>query len=207
MPHHTTRLPSPALVISVCALLVALGGTTYAVAAIPKHSVGPAQLKRGAVTSKAVKNHSLKVKDLRAGLLPPSEVLLKDSGGDTVDLTAVAGTPPDTVVSSMALPAGTFYVQAHVLAINKDAVLTGDLRCSLESSGDTVAAGTFGLFQSIEPDAGSNDNRTTFTLDAAYQLARAGTVIVECNKGSAGQDIAVAATLSALAVSTAVDVP
>ena len=59
-----------ALVVAVCALLVAVGGTGYALAAIPKHSVGAAELKKNAVRSKAVKDHSLKTKDFRAGQLP-----------------------------------------------------------------------------------------------------------------------------------------
>jgi hypothetical protein len=45
------RAPSPAVVISVIALFVALGGTSYAAVAIPTNSVGTAQLKNGAVTA------------------------------------------------------------------------------------------------------------------------------------------------------------
>jgi hypothetical protein len=44
------RAPSPALVISLIALFVALGGTTYAATSLPKNSVGTTQLKSGAVT-------------------------------------------------------------------------------------------------------------------------------------------------------------
>jgi hypothetical protein len=45
------RAPSPAVVISVIALFVALGGTSYAAITIPTNSVGTAQLKNGAVTA------------------------------------------------------------------------------------------------------------------------------------------------------------
>ncbi len=45
--------PSPALVISLIALFVALGGTSYAaINSLPKNSVGTKQLKNGAVTAK-----------------------------------------------------------------------------------------------------------------------------------------------------------
>jgi hypothetical protein len=44
------RAPSPAFVISLIALFVALGGTTYAATSLPKNSVGTKQLKNGAVT-------------------------------------------------------------------------------------------------------------------------------------------------------------
>ena len=58
--------------ISVIALFVALGGTGYAARALPKDSVGAKQIKRNAVTSKKVKNRSLKAGDLAAGVIPPA---------------------------------------------------------------------------------------------------------------------------------------
>lgn len=64
-----TRRLSPATVIAIIALVVALGGTTYAVTALPRNSVGNAQLKNGAVTSQKVKNHSLLAVDFKPGQL------------------------------------------------------------------------------------------------------------------------------------------
>jgi len=77
----SVRRPSPALVISCVALAIALGGTGYAtVLQVPRNSVGPAQLKSGAVTnpkvarnavtSIKVANGSLVRADFRAGSLP-----------------------------------------------------------------------------------------------------------------------------------------
>lgn len=48
------RAPSPAFVMSLIALFVALGGTTYAATSLPKNSVGTKQLKNGAVTKKKI---------------------------------------------------------------------------------------------------------------------------------------------------------
>jgi hypothetical protein len=48
------RGPSPAFVIALIALFVALGGTSYAALSLPPNSVGTRQLKNGAVTSKKV---------------------------------------------------------------------------------------------------------------------------------------------------------
>lgn len=66
--------PSPALVVAVIALIVALGGTGYAAVTLPAHSVGSKQLKRravttskihhGAVTSSKVKNNTLRGRDI-----------------------------------------------------------------------------------------------------------------------------------------------
>jgi hypothetical protein len=54
------RAPSPALVISLIALFVALGGTTYAATSLPAGSVGTKQLKNGAVTASKI-HHGIKV--------------------------------------------------------------------------------------------------------------------------------------------------
>jgi hypothetical protein len=44
------RAPSPASAISLIALFVALGGTSYAATSLAKNSVGTKQLKNNAVT-------------------------------------------------------------------------------------------------------------------------------------------------------------
>src|SRR3954469_7128459 len=61
--------PSPATVIALVALFVALGGTGYAALKVPKNSVGTAQLKNNAVTGAKVKDGSLKAADF-GGTLP-----------------------------------------------------------------------------------------------------------------------------------------
>jgi hypothetical protein len=72
--------PSPALIVSILALVVALAGTGYAASSLPRNSVGPGQIKRGAVhnsdlavgavTSSKVRDRSLLAKDFKAGQLP-----------------------------------------------------------------------------------------------------------------------------------------
>ena len=58
------RRPSPALVISLIALFVALGGTSYAAI-----KIGARNLKTGSVGTRAVKNATLSGRDIkRAGL-------------------------------------------------------------------------------------------------------------------------------------------
>lgn len=48
--------PSPSMVVAFVALVVALGGTSYAVTRLPAGSVGSKQLKRGAVARAHIKN-------------------------------------------------------------------------------------------------------------------------------------------------------
>jgi hypothetical protein len=56
--------------ISLIALFVALGGTSYAAVKIPRNSVSAAQIKTGGVGSSEVKNRALRAIDFRAGELP-----------------------------------------------------------------------------------------------------------------------------------------
>lgn len=56
-------------VASTLALVVALGGTSYAAIAIPKNSVGSKQITNSSVKSADVKNGSLKGVDFKAGEL------------------------------------------------------------------------------------------------------------------------------------------
>jgi hypothetical protein len=64
------RLPSPAMLIACVALMVSLGGVSYAAGVLPKNSVGTAQLKKSAITGAKVKNRSLMAADFKAGQLP-----------------------------------------------------------------------------------------------------------------------------------------
>jgi hypothetical protein len=61
---------SYANVIATLALFLALGGISWAAFNLPNNSVGTRNLKRNAVTSPKVKNHSLRKVDFRDGQLP-----------------------------------------------------------------------------------------------------------------------------------------
>jgi hypothetical protein len=61
------KVPSPAMIVACVALLVALGGTSYAAIALPNNSVGTKQIKANAVTSAKIKKHTIVTADLNAG--------------------------------------------------------------------------------------------------------------------------------------------
>ena len=79
MHRHLT----PSLVLSVIAVVIALGGTSYAISQLPKNSVGARQLKKNAVTaaklkkdsvsSAKVKDGSLLKKDFKQGQIPKGQ--------------------------------------------------------------------------------------------------------------------------------------
>jgi hypothetical protein len=70
MRGHGRLRPSPSMLVAFAALMVALGGTSYAIAQLPANSVGSKQLKKNAVTTAKVKNRSLLATDFKSGQLP-----------------------------------------------------------------------------------------------------------------------------------------
>lgn len=70
MRRNARLRPSPSMAVAFLALLVALGGTSYAVAQLPANSVGSKQLKKNAVTAAKVKDRSLLAQDFKSGQLP-----------------------------------------------------------------------------------------------------------------------------------------
>jgi len=104
------RAPSPAFVIALVALFVALGGTTYAATSLPKNSVGSKQLKKNAVTSSKIKNHAVGAAKINTnGLTVPSatHAASADSatnattvGGQTVKLVQWKA-PPSTTTQTI----------------------------------------------------------------------------------------------------------
>ncbi len=77
--------PSPALVISLIALFVALGGTSYAaITSLPANSVGTPQLKNGAVKAAKLNRDVAKSYVTYGGTLPAGKTEVGDWGyGDT----------------------------------------------------------------------------------------------------------------------------
>jgi hypothetical protein len=60
---------TPALVVAVIALIISLGGTSYAVTKLPRNSVGTTQLANNAVIGGKVKDGSLGASDFSPGSL------------------------------------------------------------------------------------------------------------------------------------------
>ena len=80
MKPKLKQLASPSMVVACIALVVALGGASYAAVAIPKNSIGTTQLRKkavtgsrlaaNAVTGQAVKNGTLMAADFKPGEVP-----------------------------------------------------------------------------------------------------------------------------------------
>jgi hypothetical protein len=64
------RPPSASLLISCLALVMSMSGMAYAATALPRNSVGSAQIRDGAVGSSDVHDYSLLKRDFKPGQLP-----------------------------------------------------------------------------------------------------------------------------------------
>jgi hypothetical protein len=67
--HRWLRVPSPSMIVAIVALIIAMGGTSYAAIILPANSVGTKQLKKNAVTGAKVKDGSLTGADIKASTL------------------------------------------------------------------------------------------------------------------------------------------
>jgi hypothetical protein len=123
------HLPSPAIVVACVALLLALGGVSWAATALPRNSVGTAQLKNNAVTSGKVKNHSLLRADFKNGQIP------RGARGP-VGPTGAAGAKGATGARGPTGPAGssgTANIRWALVAADATVVAKSDANISLTS--------------------------------------------------------------------------
>lgn len=117
MRRHMSR-PSPAMVVACTALIVALGGTSYA-AFVPRNSVGSKQLKKNAVTRSKIKknavtgskiaNRSVSAADLKAGTLPIGVGTLAYR-----ELTTTAVPGPGRTGLEVLCPPGLFAISGQI---------------------------------------------------------------------------------------------
>ena len=72
--HGGLRPPSPSMAVAITALVVALGGTSYAVVKPPPHSVGSKELKRNAVSGAHIKANAIRSSEVKDGSLTGKDI-------------------------------------------------------------------------------------------------------------------------------------
>jgi hypothetical protein len=174
------RVPSPAMLVAMVALVVSLGGVTYAAA--PKI--------QGLITGAKVANNSLTGADIQESTLAKvpnaNTVDGKDStafGGVThaYEYGSTAPVPIGGVYASLAasppLPAGAYSVVARMEAVNKDGDVDA-VYCEIKTHPD-------GLVR----DRASHNHLPHYhlTLVGAFTISEGSTIGVECN-GSEGAE-------------------
>lgn len=177
MSRPTSRGPSPALVVAVVALVVALGGTSYAAIILPANSVGTKQLKKHAVTP--------------AKIAPTTIALFKGQKGapGAQGIQGVQGVPGPAGPSngyfarsfsspvSLAVPAGDYmiYGQASVGNLTGSAIQAS---CSLSADGTALSAQNGANGVTI-PTSGDNE----ISDEGVAHLSAAGSLENTCNTG------------------------
>jgi hypothetical protein len=141
--------PSPAMVISIIALIVALGGTSYAAFKLPKNSVGATQLKKNAVTGSKVKNNAITGSKVKDGSLTGADLLDHSVSGQDLASGSIPAGPQGSVG-----PQGP----------KGDTGATGDTPTKVfkrtANAGDHITIATFGPFTLKGNCSGTTDNPT-----------------------------------------------
>jgi hypothetical protein len=132
-------VPSPAMVVAATALIIAIGGTSYAVTRLPARSVGGVNLKNNAVTSAKVANDSLTGADIKESTLQgvPSGAL---SGVEIKTATALV--PPAASLDTPGVASASALCPEGFQAIAGGAKLevpeTGEIADSFPDAGGSV---------------------------------------------------------------------
>jgi hypothetical protein len=102
-PRDRWPVPSPATCLALLALFVSLGGTTYAVTALPRDSVGTEQLRNRAVTERKLgpasvitpklANGAVTNRKIARGSILGSRMAPDALGGDQVDESLLGAVP------------------------------------------------------------------------------------------------------------------
>lgn len=156
--------PSPALVIALIALFVALGGTSYAAIALklPRNSVGTPQLKNGAVT--AGKLNASAIAALKAIRTLPSGVTeTGDWGFGTNSAGGVGAAAQMWATTSFPIPLANALDANHVIYVS------GASATHCPGAGQ-AAAGYLCVYQNQLQSANQPDNSSIFSPEnSGYQ--------------------------------------
>lgn len=128
-------------VMSTIAVLLSLGGVSYAAVALPRNSVGPTQLRGNAVTSTKVKNGAITLRDIA----PATRSALKGQRGDTGATGATGATgsrgPSDIYTSTSSAPSTVTLPAGKHLVFGFAHSSTPGVTCTLAIGSATDTAG------------------------------------------------------------------
>lgn len=196
------RRITPSLVISVLALIIAIGGVSYAAIKIPKNSVGTKQLKRKAVSTAKIKRGAVATSRLKAGAVTRGKLRgnsvnsAKVRDGSLYATDFAPGQLPgttwhvarsdepallpltssyDVIVSTGELPAGSYVISGRANLVGS--AVASRIICSLASDAAqniTIAAsGTIAL-----------------SMESTAVLGEAGPIELRCSKSAGSPKVA-----------------
>jgi hypothetical protein len=183
--------PSPALVISIIALFVALGGTGYAI-----NTIDSSDVINNSLTSKDVKNRSLHRKDVKPNTLGGGQIneasLAKVPSAATADSAATAGSANTATTAGSAATAGDAGLLDGIDSLGFARVRSVSSSSFLEGNGLELSVPGYGAYHLLCNDnntpAVANDDSIAFfqqphmqgaILGGAIQASNLGTGVVE----------------------------
>jgi hypothetical protein len=96
-------LPSPAFSLALLSLFVSLGGTTYAIATLPRDSVGTKQIRARAVTESELSNNAVISRKLANGAVTERKIARNAITGSRIAPDSIGGAQIDEA-SLLAVP-------------------------------------------------------------------------------------------------------
>lgn len=179
-----SRAPSPGLVVAVVALFVALGGTAYAAASLPRNSVGTAQLKNAAVTKEKINKRTVAALKGRRGPMGVRGLQgIQGVQGKRGPSAAFAGSRPGAAftgtgsLGSLSVPAGSYVIAASTWAwnITSPGGATVLIDCTLTAGSDT---------DEVRAELAKLDDpgdAQSLAFNVAHTFSAAGTIQLSCN--------------------------
>lgn len=184
MSHVRLRRPSPALVVAVVALVVALGGTSYAA-----FKVGTKDIKNGAVTAKKIKNGAVTTNKLAGKAVTGDKINLGTLGPVPSATTAGSATNASNANALGGVGAGSFAPVAYAHVLSNGAVDASQSKGITQSDVALRAVSAY-CFSNLPftPKAGSvaidyGNDGNGFTELGQLQIAPPGTAATDCNPG------------------------
>jgi hypothetical protein len=217
------RLPSPAMIVACAALVVALGGVSYAAGVLPKNSVGAAQLQKKAVTASKlrtnavtgvkVKNGSLMGADFKAGQLPagpqgpkgdpgvPGQQGPSGAGPGYISdnrFSVVVPQNSTTTVQTLDVPAGTYLLLARAEVNNNSGSAANNIiNCTLAAGTDQQAQNNLFLGPNL-----SIGETLPVSWQISHTFASAGQVTLSCDADAGWMGTILRPRISAIRVTS-----
>jgi hypothetical protein len=173
------------MVIALLALLVALGGTSWAAVTLAPRSVNNAALNTGAVNSRVIQNGQVKSQDLARGVLrrgpagapgqtgatgPTGPAGPSDAFSRFLNSPLVVPSTPTTLTSLTIPAAGKYVVWGKAFFQATGVGASGTITCGLLAGTDSDQSQTF-------VGVGTN---FTLSLNVVHEFTAAGTVDFKC---------------------------
>lgn len=179
MRHRGIPTPCPAMVVALIALIVALGGTSYAAFRLPTNSVGTTQLKRGAVTTNKLHNGAVTTAKLANGAVTGSKMsftgVTVPNSTNASHANSAGSAPPSGAAGG---DLGGSYPNPMVLNAQK---LDG------QTPGQLTSSTTLGAFNAFDPPGNPDRTlaQTTITTSAVSNVLALGHTDDDfmCNSG------------------------